>query len=68
MHKDLHFCLDKTFTVHKLSNHGITNQEIFCWQCFNILSDNEDLIRKLLVTNEAQLHILGYVNKHNFRY
>ena len=40
----------------------------FCYQFVGILTENPDLLNKLLMSNEAHFHLHGTVNKQNFQY
>jgi hypothetical protein len=51
----------------ELSDHDMENCRIVSAEFLEILNE-EDVINILLMTDEAHFHLLGSVNKQNFRY
>jgi len=58
----------KVQVVHALSNRDREMRLQFCRQLEEILTENPNLPNKLLMSDEARLHLHGTVNKQNFRY
>ena len=58
----------KLHVVHALSNCEREMRLQFCHQFVGILTENPDLLNKLLMSDEAHFHLHGTVNKQNFRY
>jgi len=54
--------------LHALSNQDREMCLQFCHQFVETLTENPDLLNKLMMSDEAHSHLHGTVNKHNFRY
>ncbi|KAJ4437073.1 hypothetical protein ANN_17208 [Periplaneta americana] len=67
LHKDLHMHPYKIQVVQILKGANKVNRMTFCQQ-FLDLNVNEDIVHNMLMSEEAHLHLPGYVNKQNFRY
>jgi hypothetical protein len=63
-HKDIQFHPHKTLEVQELSDRDMTNRSTAAERLIKILPD--DVI--VLMADEAQFHLSGSVNKHDFRY
>jgi len=68
MRMDLSLHPYKLQVVHALSNQDREMHLQFCCQSVEILTENPDLLNKLLMSDEAHFHVYGTVNKQNFRY
>jgi hypothetical protein len=67
LHKDLHYHLYKIQT-HALKDVDQANRLALCQHLLNMINENPDLVNKLLMSDAAQFHLSGFVNKQNFRY
>ena len=67
LHKDLNFHQYKIAIVQELSDCDIANCRISSEHLLEMLNDN-GVINTVLMTDGAQFHLLGYVNKQNYRY
>jgi len=67
LHKDLNFHLYKIAIVQELNDRDMANCRISSEQLLEMLKD-DGVINTLLKTDEAYVHLLGYVNKQNYRY
>ena len=56
----------KLQVVHALSNWDREMRLQFCHQFVRILTENRDVLNKLLMSDEAHFHLHGTVNKQNF--
>lgn len=62
------------YKPYKLSNHQELFEEDklkrteFCETMFNILNENEDILHKIIFTDEATFTVNGEVNSQNFRF
>ena len=44
------------------------SQPQFCNEFLDLAKNNSDIINTLLMSDEAQVHVSGYVNKQNYHY
>lgn len=65
---DLKFHPYKIQILQRLTPIDKVNRLNFCRQYLEILNNNEAILDKLVMSDEAHFHLSGYVNKQNFRY
>jgi len=58
----------KLQVVHALSNRDREMRLQLCCHFVEILTENPDLLNKLLMSDEAHFHLHSIVNKQNFQY
>ena len=68
LHNDLHFYLYKIQVTHALHEHDYVNRVNFCHTFLQLISQNQELVNNLLMSDEAHFHLSGFVNKQNFHY
>lgn len=68
LHKDLHLYPYKIQITHALHEHDYENRVYFCQTFLQIFNQNQDVVNNLLMSDEAHLHLSGFVNKQNFHY
>jgi hypothetical protein len=68
LHKDLHFCHYQIQVTHALYERDYVNRVNFCQTFLQLINQNQELVNNSLMSDEAQFHLSGFVNKHNFRY
>jgi len=68
LHKDLHFYPYKIQVTHALHEHDYVNRVNFCQTFLQLINQNQELVNKLLMSDEAHFHLSRFVNKQNFHY
>ena len=67
LQKDLNFRPYKIAIVEELSDRDMANRRIYSEQLLKMLND-DGVINTVLMTDEANFHLSGYVNKQDYRY
>jgi len=67
LHNDLNFHPYKIAIVQELNDRDMANRRISSEQLLEMLN-YDGVINTLLMTDEADFHLSGYVNKQNYRY
>jgi hypothetical protein len=68
LHKDLHFYPYKIQVTHALHERDYVNRVNFCQTFLQLINQNQNLLNNLLMSDEAHVHLSGFVNKQNFCY
>jgi hypothetical protein len=68
LHKDPHFYPYKIQVTHELRERDYVNRVNFCQTFLRLINQNKELENNLLMSDEAHFHLIGVVNKQNFRY
>jgi hypothetical protein len=66
LHKDLNFYPYKMVVVQALSDQDMINRKTVCEDILNALGNDD--VNHVLMTDEANFHLYGYVNSQNCRY
>lgn len=66
LHMDLHFHPYKIVTVQELSERDKRTRSVCCNELLTTV--NDQVLNQLLMTDEANFHVCGYVNTHNCRF
>ena len=66
--RDLHHHPYKLQIVHELKPNNAVVRLQFCNVMLQKINDDEELVHKLWMSDEAHFHLSGFVNKQNFRY
>ena len=53
--------------VHEILPQDYATRLRFCAKLTELLTDDPDFMKKIIMTDEAHFHLSGYVNKQNFR-
>jgi hypothetical protein len=68
LHEDLKLHPYKIQIVQELRANDAPTRLQFCKTMLDILNDDPTVLKRLVLFDEAHFHLLGYVNKQNFRY
>jgi len=68
LHKDLHSYPYKIQVTHALHERDYVNRVNFCQTFLQLINQNQELVNNLLMSDEANFHLSGSVNKQNFYY
>ena len=68
LHKDLNFHPYKLQIVQELSDRDHASRRTFCEQFIELTREQPDLIRRVIMSDEAHFQLCGSVNKQNMRY
>jgi hypothetical protein len=66
--KDLPFCPYKIQVTRDLHERDYVNRVNFCQIFLQLINQNQELVNNLLLSDDANFHLSGFVNKQNFRY
>jgi len=68
LHNDLHYHPYKIQIVQALNTCDYGARVGFCQEMLDLISEDEDLVKNIWMSDEAHFHVSGFVNKQNFRY
>ncbi|KAJ4434071.1 hypothetical protein ANN_16390 [Periplaneta americana] len=66
LHMDLHFHPYKIVIVQELRERDKRTHSVYCNELLTTM--NDQVLNQLLMTDEANFHVCGYVNTHNCRF
>lgn len=68
LHQDLHFHPYKIQMVQALKETDFVSRSRFSLEFLDLINEDEDIVNRLWMSDEAHFHLSGYVNKQNFRF
>jgi len=68
LHNHLHYHLYKIQIVQALNTRDYWARVCFCQEMLDLISEDEDLVNSIWMSDEARFHVSGFVNKQNFSY
>jgi len=68
LHNDLHYHLYKIQIVQALNTRDYGARVRFCQEMLDLISEDEDLVKNIWMSDKTHFHVSGFVNKQNFRY
>ena len=68
LHKDLNFFPYKIQVTHALHERDYVKRVNFCQTFLRLINGNQEIVNSLLMSDEAYLHLSGFVNEQNFHY